>query len=273
MKKVIRAALERRLPGLYNIIHVTRNRRVFKRKFSQLHSTFKELLFSDNSDIHVLTGPFKGMHYFDEIVWGSITPKWLGSYEAELHAVIHAILERRYQTIIDVGCAEGYYAVGLTRFSPGSKVFAFDTDFISRKQIARLSALNNVTDRLEVRTFCGHADLEALRVGSTLVVCDIEGFEGQLLDPEKAPALRRCDILVEVHETPDDATDMEKLLHSRFAPSHKIERLSATTRDAWVQAHRKELPGNLSIETLLQATEENRASGRVWLWMQANQPG
>jgi hypothetical protein len=39
-------------------------------------------------------------------------PKIIGSYECELHPAIEEIIVNNYAEVWDVGCAEGYYAVG-----------------------------------------------------------------------------------------------------------------------------------------------------------------
>jgi hypothetical protein len=209
------------------------------------------------------------MRYLDETVWGSITPKWLGSYEAELHPIIARIVEHSYNTIIDVGCAEGYYAIGLARAIAGAKISAFDIDFISRAQIRRLATLNNVRDRLQIRAACNHSDLDTLSRGETLVVCDTEGFEAQLLNPDIALSLRHDDILVEVHEASDSSSQVEHLLQSRFAESHRIERVVASNRDSWMEQNGRDFSPTISQEDLREATEENRIAGWVWLWMEA----
>jgi hypothetical protein len=270
VRRFFRSQLEQRAPAIFNGIRAIRNRRYFHRTFSQHHADVRERLFPDGATIKVQSGPFKGLLYFDEIVWGSITPKWLGSYEAELHSIIRQIAAHSYQTIIDVGCAEGYYAVGLAAIVPTAQVFAFDTDFISRAQVRRLAALNGVTARLQVRAFCSASDLEALSRGETLVVCDIEGFETQLLNPKTAPSLLNNDILVEIHETSESSLEAEHLLQSRFEHSHHIQRVVACDRGSWIEQNLPELPPNIPHATLRSATEENRATGRVWLWMQTN---
>lgn len=269
MKRFVKTQLEQRAPALLNGIQAIRNRRYFRRTFSGLHAEFREMLFSSGVPIAVRTGPFQGMRYFDETVWGSITPKWLGSYEAELHSIINAIVERSYETVINVGCAEGYYVVGLATILPAAKIFAFDTDFISRAQVRRLAKLNGVADRVEIRALCGHSDLDTLSAGNTVIVCDIEGFEAQLLDPGNSVSLLRSDILVEIHESSNSSVTVERLLQSRFTASHSIQRITAATRDAWINQNRQHLPANISGDKLHRATEENRATGRVWLWMQA----
>ena len=270
MKRFLRSQLEQRAPAVFNAIRAVRNRRYFRRTFSQHHADFRDKLFPHGAAIEVQAGPFRGLHYFDETVWGSITPKWLGSYEAELHPIINRIIERSYHTIIDVGCAEGYYAVGLAVVIPSAKVFAFDTDFISRSQVRRLAALNKVKDRLQIRAFCKHSDLDDLSRGDTLVVCDIEGFEAQLLNPKSARSLLHDDILVEVHETSESSLEVERLLQSRFATSHRIQRVTASNRDSWIEQNCQHLLTIFSKDALLKATEEDRATGRVWLWMEAS---
>jgi hypothetical protein len=181
MKRFLRSQLEQRAPAVFNGLRALRHRRYFRRQFAQLHAEIREQLFPRGAPIAVQSGPFRGMRYFDETVWGSITPKWLGSYEAELHPVTEHIAQRAYATIIDVGCAEGYYAVGLAITNPTTRITAFDTDFISRRQVRRLAALNQVADRIQIGSFCHHSDLDTLSRSDTLVVCDIEGFEVQLL--------------------------------------------------------------------------------------------
>jgi hypothetical protein len=58
------------------------------------------------------------MAYIPQAVGSALIPKLLGCYEAELHGVIACALNTTYDTIIDIGCAEGYYAVGLALHFP-----------------------------------------------------------------------------------------------------------------------------------------------------------
>lgn len=269
MKSLLRSQIEKWAPAFFHSIRAVRNRRYFQKEFSELHAEIRKELYPERQPIVVRCGPFRGLQYFDETVWGSITPKWIGSYEAELHPIIGEISRRSHSTIIDVGCAEGYYAVGLARIVPSARIIAFDTDFISRQQARRLAKLNGLEDRVKVGSFCAHQDLDALSKGLTLVVCDIEGFESHLLNPCCAKSLYRSDILVEVHEGSESPAATEQLLLTRFAKSHRIERIAATNRSSWIEDNLSSFPKSMGRETLERATEENRAAGRVWLWMQA----
>src|SRR4051812_22623153 len=83
----------------------------------------------------VLSGPFEGMHYSDRSVGSAFFPKVLGTYERELHERIRACFQMGVRTVIDVGAAEGYYAVGLAMRIPGVQVVAFETEEAGRVAI------------------------------------------------------------------------------------------------------------------------------------------
>lgn len=57
------------------------------------------------------------------------------------------------------------------------------------------------------------------------MICDIEGAECELLDPDKAPGLLQADILVESHECND--ASLTETLQQRFASAHDTERFDS----------------------------------------------
>ena len=59
----------------------------------------------------VMHGPFAGMTYVAEATEGALIARLLGVYESELHPHIEAFAAEGLDCVIDVGCAEGYYAV------------------------------------------------------------------------------------------------------------------------------------------------------------------
>lgn len=271
MKEKLKNILESKTPFLLDFYRSLKNRRMFRRQFRDLHKRIRAHLYG-NGEIKVLSGPFAGMFYIDEIVWGPITPKWLGSYEAELDEVIDSIIDRGYTEIIDVGCAEGYYAVGLAYRIGSAEIYAYDTDFISRKQILRLAKINNVQSRVHVSSYCSCEELE--RHGSTcgLIICDVEGFERLLLDPEQSPVLSKIDILVEVHEGKWTPSTLD-LLKQRFSPTHTVEEFHAKDRTEWVDSVKGNSAIFLEPALLTEAVDEHRSNGREWLWMKAEESG
>src|SRR5215208_3855790 len=75
-------------------------------------------LLGVDTDLKVLSGIFAGMRYVRDAVGGQLYPKLLGTYELELVPVIQALNRKRVARIVDVGAAEGYYAVGLALCNP-----------------------------------------------------------------------------------------------------------------------------------------------------------
>lgn len=265
IKNILRQFLEKRAQCILAAYSSINNRRMFKKRFLPLHNRLREKLYGDKQ-IKVLSGPFNGLIYFDEIVWGPITPKWLGSYEMELAEIIGDIVAQNYETILDIGCAEGYYAVGLAWRLPNARVLAYDADFLSRRQTRRLARMNNVQDRIDVRGYCGNREIERRVTPSTLVVCDIEGCERDLLDPLLSPALLKVDLLVEVHERGLSPSTLE-LLRERFAQSHLVREVSVATHSARLDSIAKVISGiDIDYGLLMQAVNECRNKGQKWLW-------
>lgn len=205
----------------------------------------------------VQSGPFAGMVLTPEIPHFN---KRIGCDEAELHPLIESW--SGYDRVIDVGCAHGWYAVGLARRMPSAKVWAFDTED-SVLRICRDLATSNGVD-VETGGEQTPASLAGLVKGRTLIVVDIEGAEVDLLNPSTAPGLRNADILVEMHDfCRPGATE---LIKERFT-ERQITVFEPTARDP------SEYPllASLSRADQRRAVDENRAPGQRWLWMPSRQ--
>ncbi len=174
------------------------------------------------ADRTVQDGPFKGMQLLDHVTNGCYAPKLLGTYERALHPVLQEMTRRDYDIVINVGCAEGYYAVGLARMLPNAQIIASDLDSGARTACARLAALNSVTERVQVSDASLQEILAALISQRVLVICDIEGGEDELLNPTKIPQLTKVDILVEAHDV--FIPGLSNRLSTRFEPTHEIQR-------------------------------------------------
>jgi hypothetical protein len=171
----------------------------------------------------VRDGLFKGMHYLPEAAGSLYTPKILGVYEQEVAAAIQPLAFDRF---VDVGCAEGYFAVGVLHARPHVRTHAFDTDPHARGLCTRLAALNGVSDRLELGEFCDPATLHRLARPGTLVMIDIEGGELELLK-DGAPA--DCDLIVESHAAGNGTT--LAFLTETLGRTHDVRVISQSGRD------------------------------------------
>lgn len=169
----------------------------------------------------VQRGPFRGMRYVE--AYGDLGAKVLGSYEEELHETVERLATTQYDTIINIGAAEGYYAVGFALRCPQARVIAYETNPAGREFCSAMARLNGV--QVEVHGTFTVADLTEVPAGRTLVLMDIEGGELALLDPDVAPGLSRADHLVELHDFVDPT--IKPTILARFRDTHEA-RLVAT---------------------------------------------
>jgi len=178
-------------------------------------------------DLVVKHGPFAGLRYPSVRALGSsMFPKFLGSYERELHAWIEAACAEPYATIVNVGCAEGYYAVGLARRLRQAVVYAFDTNPDAQRFCRQMAELNQVADRVRVGATCDASTLVSLPLGPRcLVLSDCEGFERQLFTPETVERLAKHDFLIEAHDFIDPYVTPS--LRAAFASTHAVTIISS----------------------------------------------
>jgi predicted O-methyltransferase YrrM len=192
------------------------------------------VLFKLGRPDRVLTGPFTGMWFAPVTTSGSPLPKLLGTYERELHPVLERLAAEPCDTVIDVGSAEGYYAVGLTLRLRPARTFCYDIDARGHALMRRNAERNGVAERVTTGGACTPAELDRLLRGASapLVFCDIEGHEAELLCPDLAPHLRRARVVVEVHDwaTEPGAPLVSKQVRARFDPTHDVEVIAPAAR-------------------------------------------
>jgi len=212
----------------------------------------------------VLEGPFRGLAGLQQLA-SPLASMLLGTYEKDLHAAIEALIAAAPDLVVNVGCGEGYYAVGLARRLPAARVVGFDLDRLCRAVTRRIGRKNGVAERLTVAGFCHPADLaRELQISRRpALVCDCEGGERELLDPKTVPALERSLILVEVHDMYVPGVGDE--VASRFASTHRVTRIEETPRNP------ADLPPGLPAltpEEIALALDDRRVGRGAWLWME-----
>jgi len=222
----------------------------------------------ERTNCSVLGGPFAGMQYVQISQGSAYIPKLLGIYERELVPQVEALVAREPELIIDVGAAEGYYAIGFARRLPQCRVIAFEMEPRGQTALQEMATLNSVSDRVEVRGKCEAHDLAEVLdgVSSAAIICDVEGYEHLLLDPLAVPALRRVSILVELHDFV--IPGITEALKKRFQHSHDISHIWQESRS------RAEFPWRTLGTSLLPksyldwAVSEWRPVRMAWLWME-----
>jgi hypothetical protein len=231
----------------------------------RLLATWRSMLLANTYLAHegsvIYGGLFKGMKYLERPSQGMLLSRLLGVYEAELHPHFVAFLEEGVDVIIDVGSAEGFYAVGLARLAAEVEVHAHDIDENAQKLCAELARRNGVEDRVHVGGEFKPADFQAFAGRRALVLVDAEGAELDILDPAQAPALAGMRIVVETHDL--FRPGAEAAMVERFSATHEITRVLP-------QAKAVELPPWLQqfndLDLMLSGWE-NRDAPTPWLVM------
>ncbi len=199
-------------------------------------------------------------------------PKLLGIYEKELAPCMEQACQARFPLIVDVGAAEGYYAVGLAMRNPETRVVAFEMQERERSELTEKARLNEVSPRIELRGKCEPADLEAALSGSTrsFVICDTEGYESKLLDPALVPSLAGATILVELHEfvVPGVGAQIEQW----YADTHRISRIWQEDRNAGDFPFTSAFARFLPEAYFRWAVGESRPERMSWLWLEPKDP-
>lgn len=171
----------------------------------------------------VWQGPLAGMEFLSQSAEGCHAAKLIGCYEQPLQPFVEQAIQSAYNTVLNIGCAEGYYAVGMARRMPGTQVRAFDLNPAAQAICADLAARNGVADRVTVSGLFTPEDFQRHAAEHTLVLCDIEGAEAELLNLAAAPALAGMDLIVESHECMRPGITAE--LQRRFSSTHHITRV------------------------------------------------
>ena len=267
MRRYARAVAERVLPArTFITLQSIRSRNYQKKLLQRTGHAEATLRFVEQHGCEVRYGPFVGMRYpRQSILSRNGVPLLLGNYELELHHVIEGRGAEEYDMVIDVGCAEGYYAVGLARLLK-IPVHAFDAEFRERNLCRQMALENHVDTLVNLCSWCSPTRLRNLASGRrALVICDCEGFEVDVFDREVIRDLTWSDLLIELHNV--SGVDVKRVLCDRLADSHEICLIPYTG----VGPQRPELEC-LGPEGR-RFVREMRNAGQEWLWAPARVRG
>ena len=212
----LRAAVSRYLPN--------------RLKRSIIAPQFVERLMKSHT---VAGGPFRGMRYHGDAVCGAAAPKIMGVYEIELAPVLRKWSAIPFRRVINAGAAEGYYAIGCATRWPQATVTAFESNQEWRRVLTRNVELNGLQTRVNVSGRCGQDELQAAIPDGQpcLIIMDVEGAEGELLNPRTVPVLANSHIIVEIHDFIDER--LGDLVLSQLQSTHVVEEVRSRRRTFW----------------------------------------
>jgi hypothetical protein len=210
----------------------------------------------------VQSGPFKDMTILPYYMWGDgDTPgKLLGVYEDELHPYIQQIIDCIPDVVINVGCAEGYYAVGLAGRT-NARVYAADIETTAQNICKANANANSVVIETHGRATPETLTEMIAEYHTPVIISDCEGYEDELLDITACPNLAKCRILVETHDIVFPG--ITNRIAERFSKTHDVTIIKQTGKDA----HKFAILDKISDTDKLCLINEGRPISSYWLWM------
>ncbi len=251
---VARDLARRAAPGLM----ADRARRYERRYRERIGATALAEMIAD--DRRVEGGPFAGMLIPGPLAEvDAAAAKLIGSYEEEISDVFAGALSDGTGCFVDVGCADGYYAVGMAYASRSITTFAFDLSASARQVCRRTATANTIADRVRIGGRCDAAALRGLPLEAALVLVDIEGAELDFFGRDVVALLARSRVVVEVHEQAIPGAGAT--LADRFAYTHHNRIVRQTPR----APSRYPRLGGMSHDRAQLALSEHRSSDLYWL--------
>lgn len=205
--------------GLIKSINKRKGRKLEEKRVSiLLKNAIKEL----GSELIVHNGPFKGMKYpYAKSTGSELYPKLLGSYEKELHPVIEEICQKNYSDIVDIGCAEGYYGVGLALRLKNAQLYLYDINDKALSLSQEMAKINQVDNRISFGNLCSKEILLSIPYKKrALIISDCEGCEKYLFTDEVVSKMSEHDFLIETHDNID--IEISSYLERVFSKTHDI---------------------------------------------------
>jgi hypothetical protein len=208
-------------------------------------------------------GPFTGMKILKTFAWGDgdTGGKLTGLYENELFDVIEQAIESKPDLVINYGCAEGFYGIGLAIRLPESKVVLFDIDQ-NALDVAKQNADSNQVTNIEYSRQCNHQYLEMLlsKASNPFIVMDCEGAEDIILDLWKIPSLSKTKLIVEMHDCL--LAGITDRLIDKFNETHDLEGITQGNKNM----HIEPLMSISDLDKLI-LINENRPCTMHWVHM------
>jgi len=217
----------------------------------------------DETGAAVQQGPFAGMTIIRDSSWHArnVLQKLLGTYEQELHEAIESSLSSQPDLFINVGCAEGYYAVGFAFRVPAATVHVFDTDAVALEVCERAAIANRAECNLRLEQRCSgeHVALMLSRYQRAVVFVDCGGCETSLFANLNPQDVARAIFIIKMHDYLHPGTT--EMLLSRFSKSHRVQTIVQGARNP----HEIPILRGISEDLQWLAVSEERPQTMSWL--------
>ena len=208
----------------------------------------------------IFSGKFKSLNFIKSVRGSEFSPKYFGTYENELDPYFNLFSG---SILIDIGCDDGYYSIGLLKSNYVKQVYAFEINEQSINNLLKNIELNLLESGKLIfeEKFVSSFESIAKCFNNTdtyLIKCDIEGGEYPLFSAEMIEAISdfNCSLIIETHINSELEEEMIKRFESnsfKVKVIHKVllknysERMNSLKwiianifRKYWLNEHRPE---------------------------------
>lgn len=152
----------------------------------------------------VAYGHFKGLKFAPGGWWGVADRgnMILGLYEKEVLNSLMLVPDS-YRYFIDLGAADGYYAIGVLVANKFEKSICFEASKLGQKTILKNADLNKVSKKIVVNGFADshfYSNISQEVLDKSVLFIDIEGGEFELINENVLDAFSRSIIFIELHD-------------------------------------------------------------------------
>lgn len=151
----------------------------------------------------VAYGLFKGMKLSANSSWDPFSKinQILGTYEEHVLQEILSFKERRINCFIDIGAADGYFAVGMAYSQTFDNIHAFEISCLGRETILDVARQNKCERLITVNGEANYSKIRELilQQKKAVLLIDIEGAEYNFLNLEMLDLLKSCFVICELH--------------------------------------------------------------------------
>ncbi len=213
-------------------------------------------------------GPFKGMILSPNSWWSqkNMTAQILGTYESHIMEELEK-RRQKYRSFIDIGAADGYYAVGCIYSGFSERCFAFEISPKGRKTIYENAKINGCEEKVTILAEANYDDITDI-VGNnseSLVLIDIEGSEFDFLSDKLLQVLKKSTIICELH--PFLVNNGEEKLSCLLGRCHKYFDVTFLKRKAFEIPLTDDLD-HLPDDIRLLAFSEGRRTSMQWILLE-----
>lgn len=210
----------------------------------------------------VQSGLFRGMALFPGSLGSQLLPKWLGTYEAEVQALLEEFATEA-TCFVDIGCAEGFYLTGLARWLD-IPCHGVDPDPRAQAATAMAAAENEVKDLVHLHPSVTSA-IERCS-GQALILIDVDGNEQEVLNEmqtalESTTSLSDIVLIVETDQSSGTSQNTGDLVQWLCKHDFTIVRIAAQNPSLRFRAAQADLS---FLEQVVRGAE-GRPGGQSWI--------